>query len=44
MVQLQLQLQLRKVPFEDKSGAETAAQRKVDREASDASSQASKEF
>ena len=33
-----------KVPFEDTSGAAAAAQRKVDREASDASSQASKEF
>ena len=34
----------RKVTFEDTSGAATAAQQKVDRYASDALSQASKEF
>ena len=32
------------LPFEDTSGAAAAAQRKVDKEASDASSRASKEF
>ena len=32
------------LPFEDTGGAAAAAQRKVDTEASDASSQASKEF
>ena len=32
------------LPFEDTSGAATAAQQKVDKEASDASSRASKEF
>ena len=34
----------RKVPFEDTSGAAEAAHRKVNKEASDASSRVSKEF